>query len=338
MSITHSTDRLEVAPGADGDAQATGSAAPGARGDYGATTVDLRADRTSAQPSGPEPQEHPRAAPDTSPGAARPTFTITDAAASCSVSRKTITRKLPELAGHGAAKDEDGVWRIPVEALLAVGLHPGRSLPQAVASPRPSAAPAPPPESTVPDTITVPRDRWDDLRIRLARAEAEASERALALADARLALRALTAGPTSDASRGPVGGGTSTSGAGATATDPGTDVPPSTPGSPAEGAASAFVLPATAVEATAAGALTPTAAAESTPAPPLQTPGPWTPSAPAAPATTGERPAPPGASGAAADDQGTAALVAARNEAARSGGYVPAAAAPTRKRRWWHSK
>ena len=59
----------------------------------------------------------------------RPTFTITDAATACSVSRKTITRKLPELAGHGAAKDDDGVWRIPVEALLAVGLHPGRSLP-----------------------------------------------------------------------------------------------------------------------------------------------------------------------------------------------------------------
>ncbi len=43
--------------------------------------------------------------------------------------------------------------------------------------------------------MTIPRDRWDDVRIRLARAEAEAAERALALADARLALRALTAGP-----------------------------------------------------------------------------------------------------------------------------------------------
>jgi hypothetical protein len=43
--------------------------------------------------------------------------------------------------------------------------------------------------------ITVPRDRWDDLRIRLARAEAQAAERDLALADARLALRALTAAP-----------------------------------------------------------------------------------------------------------------------------------------------
>ncbi len=45
------------------------------------------------------------------------------------------------------------------------------------------------------DSVTIPRDRWDDLRLRLARAEAEAAERALALADARLALRALTAGP-----------------------------------------------------------------------------------------------------------------------------------------------
>ena len=44
--------------------------------------------------------------------------------------------------------------------------------------------------------VSIPRDRWDDLRIRLARAEAEAAERALALADARLALRALTAGPS----------------------------------------------------------------------------------------------------------------------------------------------
>lgn len=130
----------------------------------------------------------------------RPSFTITDAATACAVSRKTITRKLPELALSGAAKDDDGIWRIPVEALLAVGLHPGRSVPdeqparvERAADPvaaRPDR-PAPGPEM-----VTIPRDRWDDVRIRLARAEAEAAERALALADARLALRALTAGPS----------------------------------------------------------------------------------------------------------------------------------------------
>ena len=74
----------------------------------------------------------------------------------------------------------------------------------AARSPRRAARPRPPrdllPHSSRrvrhdQDTVTIPRDRWDDVRIRLARAEAEASERGLALADARLALRALTAGP-----------------------------------------------------------------------------------------------------------------------------------------------
>lgn len=132
----------------------------------------------------------------------RPSFTITEAASACAVSRKTITRKLPELAINGAAKDEDGIWHIPVEALLAVGLHPGRSLagePRAQApavdlrQAAPETAQARP---STPDMVTIPRERWDDVRIRLARAEAEAAERGLALADARLALRALTAGPT----------------------------------------------------------------------------------------------------------------------------------------------
>lgn len=136
-------------------------------------------------------------------GSRRPSFTITDAAVACVVSRKTITRKLPELATHGAAKDADGIWRIPVEALLAVGLHPGRSMPaerpaaetldlRHGSSSEPTA-----PRSAGPEMVTIPRDRWDDVRIRLARAEAEAAERGLALADARLALRALTAAPSS---------------------------------------------------------------------------------------------------------------------------------------------
>jgi hypothetical protein len=134
----------------------------------------------------------------------RPMFTITDAASACGVSRKTITRKLADLGEHGAAKDEDGIWRIPVEALLAIGLHPGRSLPAPTApartlqAPRASAVPeeaSSQPVEAPAEVVSVPRAHWDDLRIRLARAEAQASERSLALADARLALRALTAGP-----------------------------------------------------------------------------------------------------------------------------------------------
>jgi hypothetical protein len=198
----------------------------------------------------------------------RPMFTITEAATACAVSRKTITRKLTDLAEHGAAKDEDGVWRIPVEALLAVGLHPGRSVPTpsrpaasrpATPSPTRPAAPVSSPATgspsrgqVSPDVVTIPRDRWDDLRLRLARAEAEAAERGLALADARLALRALTAvpysaplGPTVPSGGEPLRPGPATpavppatgwvmgtaptqpttSGAGGTATDPGAAPP-----------------------------------------------------------------------------------------------------------------
>lgn len=207
---TDVTARLGGAEESAEPASTTGHV-PGTPHDPAPTVVEDESAQTSETPGPVE------SGPTTVPGT-RPTFTITDAAAACGVSRKTITRKLPDLASHGAAKDDDGVWRIPVEALLAVGLHPGRSLPPsgtrsatagsaagpAVAKPvAPTAAPAsggPAPRSQAPepapaDVVSVPRDRWDDLRLRLAKAEAEAAERALALADARLALRALTAVP-----------------------------------------------------------------------------------------------------------------------------------------------
>jgi hypothetical protein len=254
----------------------------------------------------------------------RPTFTITDAASSCSVSRKTITRKLPELAIHGAAKDDDGVWRIPVEALLAVGLHPGRSLPQVAPLAARTAPVAPiPARDPQQDTVTIPRDRWDDVRIRLARAEAEAAERALALADARLALRALTAGPTT-ASRAPdlqTRGQVSS----AIPVTPSSDVAPPAPvASTGHAGTTADGAPTSPLVATAGAAgLVADAAGQAAGAGPV--PGgdpaaaPLAVAAPQAPASV-----PPD-------------VIAARNLAARTGGYVPAGTAPGKKRRWWQS-
>jgi hypothetical protein len=247
---------------------------------------------------------------------ARPTFTITDAASSCSVSRKTITRKLPELALHGAAKDDDGVWRIPVEALLAVGLHPGRSLPQ-VAPIAARTAPAAPNPARDPqqDTVTIPRDRWDDVRIRLARAEAEAAERGLALADARLALRALTAGPTT-AFRAPdlQSRGEASSAIPVSATSA---VAPAAPdGSSGHGGSTTDGAPTSPQVATGSAA-----GLAGDPVPggdPVLSPAAVV--APQAPASV-----PPD-------------VVAARNLAARTGGYVPAGTAPVKKRRWWQSR
>ena len=268
MTITHADDRLEVV-----------------------------ADEPDASSATPQLDDTPT----------RPPFTIPEAATVCAVSRKTITRKLPDLAEHGAAKDDDGVWRIPVEALLAVGLHPGRSIssvPRTAVGAGPSAppiaTPATAPASLERDLVTVPRDRWDDLRIRLARAEAEAAERALALADARLALRALTAGPSTP--------------------EPSPPAWRQRPISPTE------LPPALAVE-------NPSSAV----AAPAADPATNSSIAPIGPAGDPSRVAAAGGGHTDALDPASQ-LASARTQAAQHGGYVPPAGALPRKKRWWHSK
>ena len=290
MSITTTGDRLEVIHDrAEGD---------------GPESID----GTTHQVEGPDATEVQ--------ASSRPTFTITDAATSCSVSRKTITRKLAELALHGAAKDDDGVWRIPVEALLAVGLHPGRSLPDAGHAALRPAAPAPVPARPVEqDTVTIPRDRWDDLRIRLARAEAEASERGMALADARLALRALTAGPAPRERAGDLPTGTDiTAPTGSHEEAPAQDA--------SRAASSGVDAAATGLASADLGQLGTGSGSPSQAAPSGDVTVPeWGQAAPAG----GQEHLP-------------ADVVAARNLAARTGGYVPAGAVPVKKRRWWQSR
>lgn len=315
MSITDTTGRTGTGP-LDGEGL-----------DDLAGHIDLT---EAARPEAPAPLEQVITGGPTN----RPTFTITDAAVACAVSRKTITRKLGDLAEHGAAKDDDGVWRIPVEALLAVGLHPGRSLMTAQApAPRPAAhapiqTPAARPEHVAGDMVTVSRDRWDDLRIRLARAEAEASERALALADARLALRALTAAPAAQPARAehvlpvsqpPVGGWF-----GATELRPAASTEEDVARgsvSPPEGAAGPdLAMDPVADSATDSangsrvGVVDDGAAGDARSGPAVATAG-----------TVLPDPA--------------AEIASARSQAARTGGYVPAAgSAKGSKRRWWHSK
>ncbi len=292
MSISTTEDRLEVVHGTtDG---------------VGPDVIEVTTDREQDVP------------PDVAgaPSSTRPTFTITDAATSCSVSRKTITRKLPELAGHGAAKDDDGVWRIPVEALLAVGLHPGRSLPEGASSAPRQVAPAPlPVRAAEQDTITIPRDRWDDVRIRLARAEAEASERGLALADARLALRALTAGPSTALRPS----------AASTAEDLAVDTGP----------AGASPVPTPTAPWASAGGAAASGTGEATPRGPGSDPGFPAQALGSPDSANSERDIPAPGLGL---DAVPADVVAARNHAARTGGYVPAGTTPTKKRRWWQSR
>lgn len=112
----------------------------------------------------------------------RPVLSVSEAAKACQVAAKTITRRLPALQEHGASKDSDGHWRIPIEALLAVGLRPGKpTSPDTVQEQRDMS------QATVQAELTALRHRAELAEALLA-AERRTSE-ALSLA-----LRALTAG------------------------------------------------------------------------------------------------------------------------------------------------
>ncbi|MCH9729982.1 MAG: hypothetical protein K0U84_09975 [Actinomycetia bacterium] len=56
-------------------------------------------------------------------------YSATQAANVCQVSLRTVQRRIPQLEAAGAWKDVDGKWCIPVEAMTAAGLAPGRPAP-----------------------------------------------------------------------------------------------------------------------------------------------------------------------------------------------------------------
>ena len=105
-------------------------------------------------------------------------------------SLSTIRRRLPELEKLGAVRTNEG-WRIPIAALHQLGLIPGVTPPPGVMTPSTTS-----PDETPVDTPEIERLRREiaDLRRRAEVAEARAEERAQALADVRLAFRALEAG------------------------------------------------------------------------------------------------------------------------------------------------
>lgn len=111
------------------------------------------------------------------PEDSRPTFTLSEAARSCGVSRSTLRRRHENGDFSGAYKDAEGAWRIPIQDLIGVGLNPGR--------PSPPDAVSAPSEHVHQDTMTMPVSEWNALTERLAVAERER-----AVAEARLDERA----------------------------------------------------------------------------------------------------------------------------------------------------
>ncbi|MCE5290770.1 MAG: hypothetical protein LLG14_16245 [Nocardiaceae bacterium] len=135
------------------------------------------------------------------------TFSVTQAAEACLVSRKTIVRRLPQLEEFGAWKDSQGQWVIPLSALLAADLRPGRPSRPEQEAPKPTAAETKPVTQVQPEPVATSAEghavnalraeienwqrRATDAEKRAAVAEAIATERAGRVDDLRLALRQL---------------------------------------------------------------------------------------------------------------------------------------------------
>ena len=132
---------------------------------------------TAASPPTPPPTEATAEKPAPKPAAV--TLTISEAARACDVNRRTIRHHRQAGDFPGAFKDQDGMWRIPVEDLEWVGLHAdlGR------ASEDPMAA----------GKVDLLRTEVAVLRERLRAAELIATEREKRIDDLRLILRMLPA-------------------------------------------------------------------------------------------------------------------------------------------------
>lgn len=124
----------------------------------------------------------------------RPSWTITEVAQRCGVSKSTVRRYREDGKFPDAFKDEAQQWRIPIEDLLAVGWRPndpskGSSL-----------------VSTPDEPVSGPTERERELESLLAieRAKREAAERIASMAqesveDLRRAMRMLEQLPTRQA-------------------------------------------------------------------------------------------------------------------------------------------
>ena len=127
-------------------------------------------------------------------------LTVKEAAAACGVSLKTIRRRLDKdlfpnaVRGPGVREGLEGPWLIPTADLLASGLSfsapkPAQPLPEA------AAATTEAPAST--NSAELEKLKADNaaLATELAHAKELLARSDASLDDARLALRALTAGP-----------------------------------------------------------------------------------------------------------------------------------------------
>jgi hypothetical protein len=122
-----------------------------------------------------------------------PVLGLAQAAKACGVSESTIRRKRPELLAAGATQDNRG-WRIPIPALVELGLMDRLTAPDAPDSPPVAAqepAMAPATQSPMEPLLEALREKLAAAEQRAAVAEAIAEERERIIAVQAQALRML---------------------------------------------------------------------------------------------------------------------------------------------------
>jgi hypothetical protein len=131
------------------------------------------------------------------------TWTLTQAAEICQVSRRTIVRRLPQLKEHGAHQDDQRQWHVTANALRAVGLEPGipaapdRVIPRGTATSTTTHATPDDTEATgLPLEVVEKLAKADEYRRRAEVAEARLEERGQVVAALQMALRQLEARTT----------------------------------------------------------------------------------------------------------------------------------------------
>lgn len=132
----------------------------------------------------------------TTPPAGGPTLGLAEAAKACGVSVSTLRRKRPELEANGAAQTAKG-WRIPVTALIAMGLM-DRTTDTRHESQHdtPMTPTTTPPADALIAQLDALRTALADAERRAAVAEAIATERERTIQTQAMALRMLEASKT----------------------------------------------------------------------------------------------------------------------------------------------
>jgi len=121
----------------------------------------------------------------------RPSWTLSEAAQHCSVSRSTVRRYRETGKFPNAVKDPERGWIVPVGDLLAAGLRPGRSAPLS----EPAQSEDGPAHDLAQRVLQLETQLTVE-RAQRAAVEQVAAERERSLTDLRAALRMLDAGPT----------------------------------------------------------------------------------------------------------------------------------------------